>query len=217
MTLNSFFQFFVPKEKKFFGLYQQQAKLINEASILLKKMILETDLDKLETIKAEIKKCETSGDTVLNDFNTQLNNTILTPFEREDVHHLAELMDNMLDRIDDAGNIILTRRFTDNDPDLITMADNIIFTSENILEIAENMEFMLTTKSKDASRLCREIKTIEHDCDEMYCNYINKLFNNNYKIVEIIKRKDLIQVLENTVNSAKYISDEIRGILAKMS
>ena len=97
------------------------------------------------------------------------------------------------------------------------MADYIIFASENILEIVHNMEYMTSTKSKDTSRLCHEIKTIEHDGDELYCTYITNLFNNNYGLVEIIKRKDLIQVLENTINSAKAISDKIRGIIAKMA
>ena len=101
MSLNSFFQFFVPKETKFFPLYQKQAEYIDKASKLLRKMLTETDLQQLEALKKDIKSCETEGDQVLRDFYSQLFATVLTPFEREDVHELAEMMDTFLDHIDD--------------------------------------------------------------------------------------------------------------------
>ena len=217
MSLNGFFQFFVPKEKKFYPLYIQQADYIERASKLLYRMINETDLQQLEELKKEIKACETGGDDVLRDFYTQLFNTVLTPFEREDVHELAEMMDTFLDRIDDSANIILTRRFTDVDEDLTTMTENIMFAAESLCSICRDLEFMNKNgKSKEISRLCQEIKTIEHDNDELYGSYIHKLFSQNYSLTEIIKRKDLVQVLENTTNSAKYISDKVRSIISKL-
>ena len=216
MSLNSFFQFFVPKEKKFYPLYQQQAAYIEKASKLLRLMITETDLQRLEALKKEIKTCETSGDEVLHNFYTQLFSTVLTPFDREDVHELAEMMDTFLDRIDDSANIILTRRFTDVDEDLTTMTDNIMYASESLGSIIKNLEFITSGKAKEIQRLCQEIKSIEHDNDELYANYIHNLFHKNYNLSEIIKRKDLVQVLENTTNSVKYISDKIRSIISKL-
>ena len=216
MSLNSFFQFFVPKETKFYPLYIQQANYIDQAAKLLRKMILETDLQQLESLKKEIKDCETGGDQVLTDFYTQLFSTILTPFDREEVHELAEMMDTFLDRIDDSANIVLTRRFLAVDEDLNTMADNIMFAAENLSAIFRDLPEMTTAKGKEIVRLCHEIKTLEHDNDELYGNYISKLFDNGYSLTDIIKRKDLVQVLENTTNSVKYISDKVRSILSKM-
>lgn len=216
MSLNSFFQYFVPKEKKFYPLYIQQADYIEKASKLLRKMILETDIKRLETLKKEIKECETGGDQVLRDFYSQLFSTVLTPFDREDVHELAELMDNMLDRIDDSANIIFTRRFVATDEDLTTMTENIMFAAEALGNIMRDLEFMSTGKAKEINRLCQEIKTLEHDSDELYGNYINRLFNQNYSLTEIITRKDLVQVLENTANAAKYISDKVRSVVSKL-
>ena len=216
MSLNSFFQFFIPKEKKFYPLYQKQADHIEKASKLLRKMITETNMQQLEALKKEIKACETDGDDVLRNFYTQLFSTVLTPFDREDVHELAEMMDTFLDRIDDSANIILTRRFTDVDEDLTTMTDNITFAAEALGNIIRNLEFMNTGKAREIMRLCQEIKTYEHDNDELYGNYISKLFTQNYSLTDIIKRKDLVQVLENTTNSVKYISDKIRSIVSKL-
>ena len=217
MSLNSFFQFFVSKETKFYPLYMRQAEYIEKASKLLRQMISETDLQQLENQKKEIKACETGGDQVLRDFYSQLFNTVLTPFEREDVHELAEMMDNLLDRIDDSANIILTRRFTDVDNDLTTMTTNIMFAAESLCAIIRDLEKMNNpAKRREINRLCHEIKTLEHDNDELYGNYISKLFKQSYSLTDIIKRKDLVQVLENTTNSAKYISDKIRSIISKL-
>ena len=215
MSLNSFFQFFVPKEKKFYPLYQQQAEYIVKAAKLLRQMLIETDLERLEGLKKDIKACETGGDDVLRDFYSQLFATVLTPFEREDVHELAEMMDTFLDRIDDSANIILTRRFLAVDEDLTTMAENILSAAENLESIITDLPVM-NDKRKEITRMCHEIKSLEHDNDELYGNYISKLFRQNYSLTEIIKRKDLVQVLENTTNSSKYISDKIRSIISKL-
>lgn len=217
MSLNSFFQFFVPKETKFYPLYIQQADLIGKAANLLRKMITETNLEKLEALKVDIKACETEGDEVLRLFYSQLFNTVLTPFEREDVHELAELMDNVLDRIDDVSNIIYTRRFTNIDKDLTVMTDNIVFASESLNTIMHNLELTDNpNKRREIGRLCHEIKSIENDNDDLYGNYISKLFTQNHTLKEIVIRKDLVQVLENTTNALKYISDKVRSIISKI-
>ena len=215
MSLNSFLQFFVPKEKKFYPLYQKQAEYIEKASRLLRQMLTETDLEQLEQLKKDIKDCETSGDEVLRDFYSQLFSTVLTPFDRDDVHELAEMMDTFLDRIDDSANIVLTRRFLAVDEDLNTMAENIMFAAENLSNIIADLPQMYDRR-KEITRLCHEIKTLENENDVLYGNYISKLFDNNYSLTEIIIRKDLVQVLENTTNSVKYISDKIRSIISKL-
>ena len=215
MSINSFFQFFVPKETKFYPLYQQQAAYIDKAATLLRQMLMETDLDQLEALRKDIKVCETEGDQVLRDFYSQLFATVLTPFDRDDVHELAEMMDTFLDRIDDSANIILTRRFLAVDEDLTTMADNIMFAAENLSNIIIDMPQMLDNR-KEITRLCQEIKTLENENDVLYGSYISKLFQQDYSLTEIIKRKDLVQVLENTTNSVKYISDKIRSIISKL-
>ena len=215
MSLSSFFQFFVPKETKFYPLYQKQAEYIDKAAKLLRQMLVETDLERLETLKKDIKACETEGDEVLRDFYSQLFSTVLTPFDRDDVHELAEMMDTFLDHIDDSANIVLTRRFLAVDEDLTTMSENIMFAAENLSNIIRDLPVMYD-KRKEIARLCHEIKSLENENDVLYGSYISKLFNNGYSLTEIIKRKDLVQVLENTTNSVKYISDKVRSIISKL-
>lgn len=217
MSLNDFFQFFVTKEKKFYPLFIKQAETIDTAAKCLRQMVVAKDDELLDKLKKEIKFQETSGDEILKDFNSQLYATFLTPFERNDVNDLAELMDNLLDLIDDSSNIIYTRRVEEIDDDIIKMTDNISKSADELLAIMQGLEFISTKQGADIARRCHEIKMIEHDCDEIFGNYISRLFSENTDFIDIIKKEDLMMVLENTMNSAKYISDKVRSLQAKLS
>ncbi len=217
MSLNDFFQFFVTKEKKFYPLFIKQAETIDTAAKCLRQMVVAKDNELLDKLKKEIKFQETSGDEILKDFNSQLYATFLTPFERNDVNDLAELMDNLLDLIDDSSNIIYTRRVEEIDDDIIKMTDNISKSADELLAIMQGLEFISTKQGADIARRCHEIKMIEHDCDEIFGNYISRLFSENTDFIDIIKKEDLMMVLENTMNSAKYISDKVRSLQAKLS
>ena len=217
MSLNTFFQYFVPKEERFYPLFKQQAENFVKASSALRKMLHTRDEIQLETLKKEIKHCETEGDQVLNRIYALLGSAVLTPFDRSDVHELAERIDNLLDRLDDCGNILYTRKFHEFDNAVVTMADNIYFACQSLQQIIELLPSLNTGKGREIARVCNEVKTIEHECDEIYGSYISDLFSQKLTLVEIVKRKDLIQVLENTANSTKYISDRVRSLQAKSS
>ena len=217
MSLNTFFQYFVPKEERFYPLFKQQAENFVKASSALRKMLHTQDETQLETLKKEIKHCETEGDQVLNRIYALLGSAVLTPFDRSDVHELAERIDNLLDRLDDCGNILYTRKFHEFDNAVVTMADNIYFACQSLQQIIELLPSLNTGKGREIARVCNEVKTIEHECDEIYGSYISDLVSQKLTLVEIVKRKDLIQVLENTANSTKYISDRVRSLQAKSS
>ena len=101
------------------------------------------------------------------------------------------------------------------DEGLTMMADNIMFAAENLSNIIKDLPVMYD-KRKEIGRLCQEIKTLENENDVLYGSYISKLFQQDYNLTEIIKRKDLVQVLENTTNSVKYISDKVRSIISNL-
>ena len=216
MSLNSFFQYFVPKEERYYPLFNQQADNFVAAATALRKMIRVKNENELETYKKEIKHYETAGDTVLNHIYALLGSAVLTPFDRSDLHELAELIDNLLDRLDDCGNILYTRQIHEFDNAIVAMTDNIFFACQSLQQIIKDLPALTSGKGREIARMCNEVKTIEHECDEIYGQYISDLFSQKLSLVEIIKRKDLIQVLENTANATKYISDRIRSLQAKL-
>ena len=88
-----------------------------------------------------------------------------------------------------------------------------------VFEVAVHAATVLATIvvfRKEIGRLCQEIKMIENENDELYGLFINKLFRQHYSLTDIIIRKDTVQVLENTTNSLKYISDKLRAIISEL-
>lgn len=217
MNLNKIIQFFVPTEKRFFPLYIEQANAIGQAAKFLLQLVSTTDNSQKELLNKQIKEQEVRGDVVLREFEKTLYNIYLTPFSREDVHELAELMDDLLDRLDDASNVILTHGYDSVDEDLIKMANNLSKAAENIVSIA-NCFTDIPKYGYNIVDYCKAVKDIEHDSDEIYGEYITKLFAvDGLSMTQIIKRRDIVQSLESATNTAKYITDKTRSIMAKMS
>lgn len=217
MNLNRIIQFFVTTENRFFPLYIEQADAINKAARYLSLLVNTIDAVQIEILNKQIKEQEVRGDVVLREFEKNLYNLSLTPFSREDVHELAELMDDLLDRLDDASNVILTHGYDSIDGDLIKMADNLVSATDSIVSIT-NCFTDIPKYGYNIVDYCKAVKDIEHANDEIYGDYITKLFAaDTLSMTQIIKRRDIVQSLENATNTAKYITDKTRSIMAKMS
>ena len=106
MNIDHFLQLFVVKEKSFFPLFVQSAENIKEASALLVEQTKESDPDKRRSLSHRIKEYETKGDGITHQIVEVLMNAYLTPFDRDDIHDLAEGMDGFLDSIRDASKKI---------------------------------------------------------------------------------------------------------------
>ncbi|MDD4636230.1 MAG: DUF47 family protein, partial [Bacteroidales bacterium] len=107
MAINSIFSFLTPKETKFFPMLNEMSNKLVEASILLNKLLVSTDRAESKELYKQIKGVETSGDQQINLIFTELNDTFITPFDREDIHNLCERLDDVLDLINSSGKRII--------------------------------------------------------------------------------------------------------------
>jgi len=106
MKLDKIFGFLVPKDRKFFPLFNEAADNLVLASELLIKLIREADLNKrLDYMKA-IKDAEHVGDDLTRKLMDELNGTFITPFDREDIHELISKMDGVVDYINSTSKKI---------------------------------------------------------------------------------------------------------------
>ena len=214
MTFNQFLQKFVAKEERFFPLFIQQAELAVKASEYLRAMLDAEDQETREDLRKKIKQQEKSGDDILLEFNHQLTIRTLTPFDRDDMHELAQSMDDLLDRIDDSANVVATHAFESFGDNIKNMTDNIVRECGYLLEIMNKMPDMLT-KADDIYQLCIKIKEIEHENDDHHDEYMNQLFKRGLDLIGIIKRKDMVHIIEKTTDFGKYCADKVRSIMTK--
>ena len=183
---------------------------------MLKRLFEESNRDTQWEIYREIKSNETKCDRVTSIIYEELNRTMITPFDREDIHLLASKTDTFLDFIHDSARkqVMYSPKVTHKD--LTTIVDSICELSELILKIMQNLEFV-PKKGEMITDDCKAIKQIEHSVDEVFENFICYLFENEKDAIELVKSKNIVQALEDSTDKAKDVSDIIRSIIIKLA
>lgn len=215
MKFDDILQLFVVKEKKFFPLFIKDAENIRKAAVHLLAQTQTDDLDERKSLAHRIKECETEGDQITHTIQKELLESYVTPFDRNDIHTLAENMDSFLDCIRDSSKKIAIYQPKVIGPKLISIAEYILKDAELLLKITGEFE-NLRKDAKEISVLCDEIKEIEHTVDDIYESYMSSLFENETDAIELVRKKNILQALEDTSDVAKSVSGTIRGIVVKI-
>ena len=215
MKLDNILQLFVVKEKKFFPLFSDSAKNILKAADLLLQQAKEEDHDKRIVFAHRIKECETAGDTITDKIIDELLDSYVTPFDRDDIHELAESMDTFLDCIRDSSKKISIYQPKAASHKLIEIAEYIRKDAEILVEITDRFD-NARKLVKELDALCDDIKETEHTVDDIYESYMSNLFSQEQDAIELVKKKNIAQALEDTSDVAKSLSNTIRSIVAKL-
>ena len=214
MKLDNILQFFVVKEKRFFPLFIQSAENICKAAELLLQQTKTEDREERVIFSHRIKEHETAGDQITAQIINELMDAYVTPFDRDDIHALAEDMDSFLDCIRDASKKIAIYQ-PKQSKKFVEMAEFIRRDAELILEITGKFD-SIRKDVKEIDALCDSIKDIEHMVDDLYESYMSNLLRYEKDTVEIIRKKNIAQALEDVSDMAKTISGIIRSIAVKM-
>lgn len=215
MKLDKILQLFVVKEKRFFPLFIASAQNIVKAAELLVIQAKEEDSDERRMLAHRIKECETAGDAITDKIIDELMDAYVTPFDRDDIHLLAEDMDTFLDTIRDSSKKISIYQPKAASHKLIEISEYILDDAHILEEITSHFETM-RDDVKIVDGLCDKIKENEHICDDIFESYMSNLFEMEQNAVELVKKKNIAQALEDTSDVAKSLSNTIRSIAVKM-
>lgn len=215
MKIDNFLQLFVVKEKRFFPLFIESAENIVKAADLLVEQTKLENPDDRRMLAHRIKECETLGDTITDKIIDELLAAYVTPFDRDDIHELAETMDTFLDTIRDSSKKIAIYQPKENSKKLIEIAEYVSKAAGIILEITRRFD-SLRKEVKAVDQLCDRIKEIEHNVDDVYETYMSNLFQYEKDAIELVRKKNIAQALEDTSDVAKSVSNVIRSIAVKM-
>lgn len=215
MKLDNFLQLFVVKEKRFFPLFIESAENIVKAADLLVEQTKLDNPDDRRMLAHRIKECETLGDTITDKIIDELLAAYVTPFDRDDIHALAESMDTFIDTIRDSSKKISIYQPKEPSKKLIEIAEYVKKAAEIILEITRKFD-SFRKEVKVIDQLCDDVKEIEHNVDDVYESYMSNLFQYEKDAIELVKKKNIAQALEDTSDVAKSVSNVIRSIAVKM-
>jgi uncharacterized protein len=200
---------FFNKDEKFFRIFCEMSGHILEAAKILDSMVRDPEGD-LVSMAGKIKDLEHKGDELTHRVIDELNKTFITPIDREDIHDLSTALDDVLDLIDaTAGRIVLfqIRQPISEVPEMSAILLN------QVKEISAAVS-NLHDDDKVVNR-CIEINRLENDADRLFQTAIGHLFDEVKDAIDVIKRKEIIDLIEVATDKAEDVANVLETIMVK--
>lgn len=202
----------IPKEAKFFELFNNQTENIMKAISFFKKSIKENTFND-EAVK-KIKEYEHEGDTIAHEIVDMLNRTFITPIDREDIYLLVNNIDEIMDLINVVSNRLSMYRADTKDEYLYEFIVNIEESAAALNNAIKNLK----DASKKSTRImdyCIEVNRLENAGDSLREKAITNLFEKEKDPIKVIKWKEIYEVSEAALDSCEHVAKTIEGILVK--
>lgn len=214
MSINSIFQFLVPKDKKFFPLFEEaSSNLVQLASILHEAVNL--PLKERDELFLKIDEFEQKGEDITRLTNLELSRNFITPFDREDIYSLITAIDNVADNLHGASSRMKLyqvekitksiRKLTEINLEACQLIDNAV------------KELRDLKKIKSITAACAKINKLEAKSDDVYNKAVADLFENENDAKNIIKYKEVLSVLETATDKCKGVASVLESITVKHS
>jgi uncharacterized protein len=199
---------FIPRETKFFELFADLSRNLTDGAKLL-RAILEEPSDLKRRVE-QVQAIEHEGDQATHAIITKLNQTFITPFDREDIHRLASSLDDVLDFVNAAAIRLVMYKITDPPPVAAELAGFIVLQSE---ELAKGVS--LLEKNGKVMQHCEEVNRLEDVADHVSRKAIAGLFEQEKDPIQLIKIKELYEVLEYATDKAEDAANVLEAIVLK--
>jgi uncharacterized protein len=199
---------FIPREEKFFELFIDDAANVLAGARLLGEFF--RNYGERERIAAQLRDLEHRGDVISHDIGQRLNETFVTPIDREDIHALISRMDDIIDLIEEVADTCVLYR-VERPTDVAMEATEIIIRQCEQLEWA--MRKLRTFRGVEDHWI--EIHRLENEGDRIGRQAVADLFTDSRDPLDVIKWKDVYALLEDAIDAAEDAANVIEGIVVK--
>src|SRR6218665_337759 len=213
MGLNSFLKIFMPKNRVFFELFEQVADNVAKMGTIMKDVVAETDFDKRAALISQIEDLEHANDELTHSVFTELGRNFITPFDREDIHYLATSLDDIADYIYASAKKINFYRVNPNDMGMQKMAELIEQGAYQIRIAVKELRDM--KNMRNITEALVKINSIENQADDIFDMSIERLFATEPDAKEVIKKREIYQVMEIVTEKWEEASNVIESIIIK--
>lgn len=200
----------VPRDEGFFELFEKAARNNHKAAELIRDLF--QNYDQRETIRERIRQVEHDGDEITHQVMRRINTTFVTPFDREDIYRLASHLDDVLDHIDAAADFVVLHNIADPLPELAKQVEVLVRTTETANQALAGLRSF-----KGLEEYWVEINRLENEGDQIYRRTVARLFSGDLKAMEAFKHKDVVEELEEAVDSLEDVANVIESIVLKHS
>ena len=198
----------IPREERFYDMFVEDASNMLEAAQTLSTLM--TDYGNVVDHGLHIRSLEHKGDDLSHEIGNRLATTFVTPFDREDIHGLINALDDVVDIIEKTSDIFVLYHISAPSAPAVQLSSIILQQCESILEALKSLRGF-----KDLQRHWVEIHRLESEGDRVSREAIASLFAGSMDAVEIIKWKDVYELLEDCCDRCEDVADIIEKIVVK--
>lgn len=213
MGLGSFVKMFMPKDRVFYSLFEQVSENLSQMSDIFSKAVIETDLSKRSVLMKSLEEWEHKNDEVTHRIFIELGSNFITPFDREDIHYLATSLDDIADYMWGAAKRLNNYSIDVIDDTTKGFADIIQRSVKALNKGVHQLRDMKDLRS--ITEACVLINSLENEADDLLDKGMIGLFNSNTNPIELIKKKDIYQMLEVVTDKCEDAANVIESIIIK--
>jgi uncharacterized protein Yka (UPF0111/DUF47 family) len=199
---------FVPRDQRFFELFVRQAANIEAAVRILRELV--TDGKDPSSTAASLRALEHEGDEITHEVMRRLNTVFVTPLDHEDIHKLTSTLDDILDHTEAAGDLFDLHKIDRSLPAMRSQADVLLRATTTMREA-----LTLLPKYDKLTPFWVEINRIENEGDRVYRQAVVDLFGGEYRAMDVLKWKEIIDEMEAAIDSVEDVADILEAIALK--
>jgi predicted phosphate transport protein (TIGR00153 family) len=198
----------VPTDDTFFELFEDSATNSVECAQRLRSML--DDLHAREAAHSRVVECERRGDQITRDILRRLNSTFVTPFDREDIHALAEELDDVVDDMLAVSHLLLIVPPDSPLPELKEQADLLVQMSEQSSKLVSLLRPM-----KGIEPCLEAVDRLESEGDAVYRRILARFMSGEFDALTVLRWKDIVEAMEAAMNTVEDISNVVESIVLK--
>lgn len=200
-----------PKDDRFFDYFIKYGEIAYEASIMLKG--LTSNVEDAESKFKAIKEKEHDGDRLLHTIMETLNKTFITPIDREDIYEIAKALDDIVDDIEAVASRYVLFNVTEVSDNSVVLADLILQSCKEIIKLMTALKTIKDTQKLSKSII--EINRLEDQGDDDFRVAVKSLFTSNAPTIEVIKWREIYELLEQALDSCEDVANIVEGVVMK--
>ena len=204
---------FVPKNKVFYELFEKVATNSALMGNKLRALVSEPDFDKRTAIINQIEDLEHANDELTHNIFTELGRNFITPFDREDIHYLASALDDIADYIFATAKKINFYRVNPNDIGIQKLSEIILQSCTEVRKATGELRDMKNMRVITESLV--KINSLENEADDIFDMSIERLFATEPDAKEVIKKREIYQVMETATDKCEDAANVIESIIVK--
>jgi predicted phosphate transport protein (TIGR00153 family) len=200
-----------PRQTSFYGMFATSGENLVTGAKLLKELLGAAPEDR-KVIAEKMRAAEHAGDEATHAIMRELNESFVTPFDREDIYRLASGLDDIMDAMEAAVDLVVLYQIGELPPEIADQVDVIERAAELTAEAMPRLRSM-----QDLQEFWIELNRLENQADQVYRRLLARLFSGDYDALTVMKLKEVVDQLEGAADAFEHVANTVETIAVKES